>query len=68
MEGGVIHRRLDEIVAAEVQKERQRCAEIAGMYPIEMFSYDGDTGELLRLRDDISQSILKGGIPGRMVA
>ena len=63
----MIHLRLAEIVAAEVQKEHARCAGIAGMYPIEMFSYDGDTGELLRLRDDISQSILKGGVPGEMV-
>lgn len=45
--------------------ERLRCANIASQYPV--FAYDGDTGELLRLRDAISESILKGGSPGEMI-
>lgn len=39
--------------------ERARCADVALLYPLENFAYAGDTGELLRLRDAISQAIEK---------
>jgi hypothetical protein len=35
------------------------CADVALLYPLENFAYAGDTGELLRLRDAISQAIEK---------
>lgn len=56
--------KLDDVmtreVAAGVRKERQRCAEIVALYPLEGFCYDTNNhGEILRLRDTISEAILK---------
>lgn len=45
--------------------ERSRCADVASLYPV--FAYDGDTGELLRLRDNISQAIEKLILPGQPI-
>lgn len=61
-----------EMVAGAVRRahlaERIRCAEIAGLYPLEKFAYDcANTGELLRLRDCISEAILKGSAAGEMI-
>lgn len=48
--------------------ERARCADIAALYPLEKFAYDcANTGELLRLRDTISEAILKGAGYGEMI-
>lgn len=45
--------------------QRQQDADIASLYPV--FAYDGDTGELLRARDAISQAIEKSLPPGEMI-
>ena len=58
---GVIHQRLSEIVAAEVQKERQRCADVAQYYPVELWAED--MAEAIRVKFDISQAIKKGLAP-----
>lgn len=51
-----------------IRDERQRCADIALFYPLEKFAYDcANTGELLRLRDAISEAILKGSSVGQMI-
>jgi hypothetical protein len=40
--------------------ERLRCANIVAMYPLEGFCYDTNNhGEILRLRDTLSEAILK---------
>ena len=65
IEPGKIYRTLAEQVQKAVIRERERCAEIAAMYPV--FAYDGDTGELLRVRDCISQAILTKRLPGEMI-
>lgn len=42
--------------------ERIRCANLAADYPLDGFAYapEHNLGELLRLKDSISQAILKG--------
>lgn len=46
--------------------ERVRCAEVVGLYPIEGMSYDtNNQGELLRLRDTLSEACLKVEVPGQ---
>jgi hypothetical protein len=48
--------------------ERLRCANIASMYPLEHFTYDTNNhGEILRLRDTISEAILKNVPAGEMI-
>lgn len=40
--------------------ERLRCANLVAMYPLEGFCYDTNNhGEILRLRDTLSEAILK---------
>lgn len=61
-----------EIVEGAIRRahiaERLRCANIAAMYPLENFAYDcANTGELLRLRDCISEAILKDVPAGEMI-
>lgn len=53
-----------EMVAGAVRRahiaERIRCANIAAMYDLTGFCYDTNNhGEILRLRDTISEAILK---------
>jgi hypothetical protein len=48
-------------------KERLRCSNVALLFPLENFAYNGDTGELLRLRDAISQAIEKMVHPGKPI-
>ena len=57
-----------EIVRDAILAERQRCANIAAMYPLDGFCYDTNNhGEILRLRDTISEAILKAA-PGERIA
>ena len=57
-----------EIVRDAIQAERQRCANVAAMYPLDGFCYDTNNhGEILRLRDTISEAILKAS-PGERIA
>ena len=57
-----------EIVDDAIKAERERCANIAAYYPLEKFAYDcANTGELLRLRDTISEAILKDVPKGEMI-
>lgn len=65
--------KVDDIIVREVRaavrRERQRCADIAALYPLEKFAYDcANTGELLRLRDTISEAILKGSRTGEGIS
>lgn len=54
-----------QMVEAAVLKERFRCADVAAMFPLEGFCYDTNNhGEILRLRDTISEAILKTRTPG----
>lgn len=53
-----------EILAGAIQRakhaERIRCANIAALFPLDGFCYDTNNhGEILRLRDTISEAILK---------
>lgn len=66
IEKGFVHRTIADQIQIAVLKERQRCADIAALYPV--FAYDGDTGELLRVRDLISEAILQCKLPGEMVS
>lgn len=44
--------------------ERMRCANIVALYPLDGFCYDTNNhGEILRLRDTLSEAILKSN-PG----
>ena len=57
-----------ELVEGAVRRahiaERLRCANIAAMFDLTGFCYDTNNhGEILRLRDTISEAILKGA-PG----
>lgn len=48
--------------------ERLRCANVASQYPLEGFEYDTRShGDVLRLRDAISEAILKGVPAGEMI-
>jgi hypothetical protein len=59
-EPGIVRRRIEDIVREAVYAERLRCANIALMFPLEGFCYDtANHGEILRLRDTISEAILK---------
>jgi len=65
IEPGKIYRTLAEEIQRAVIRTRERDAEIAQMYPVH--AYDGDTGELLKLRDAISEAIRKRSLPGEMI-
>lgn len=48
--------------------ERLRCANVAANYPLQNFCYDtSNHGEILRLRDTISEAILKNVPVGEMI-
>ena len=49
-----------EIVDDAIKAERLRCANIAALFPLDGFCYDTNNhGEILRLRDTISEAIQK---------
>lgn len=55
-------------VAVAIRQERQRCANLVALYPLDGFCYDTNNhGEILRLRDTLSEAILKGQ-PGERIA
>ena len=48
--------------------QRVEDAEIVGLYPLDGFAYDTNNhGELLRLRDTLSEAILKNVPRGEMI-
>lgn len=64
--------KLDDVITREVatavRQERLRCAEIVALYPLEGFCYDTNNhGEMLRLRDTLSEAILKAA-PGERIS
>lgn len=47
--------------------ERMRCASLISLYPLDGFCYDTNNhGEILRLRDTLSEAILKAA-PGQRI-
>lgn len=63
---GRIQRTIAELIAEAVQKERLRCAEVVQLYPLEGFCYDTNNhGEILRLRDTLSEAVMKVEVPGQ---
>lgn len=68
MTKGFVQRTVAELQVWSAMKERARCAEVAQRYPIDLFSYAGDTGELCRLRDTIAEAIAKGLSPGEAIS
>ena len=63
---------LSELIDGAVRRahmaERLRCANVAAQYPLEGFCYDpSNHGEILRLRDTISEAILKDVPAGEMI-
>lgn len=62
----VIPHRIAEIVSDAVREERERCAMVVQLYPLEGMAYDvNNQGELLRLRDTLSEACLKVEVPGQ---
>lgn len=65
---GKIQLTIRQMIEAAVLKERLRCADIAVQYPLDGFCYDtNNQGEILRLRDTISEAILKDVPAGEMI-
>lgn len=62
----VIRKRIEEIVATAVAEERDRCAMVAQLFPVETWA--GDLGDALRIRDNISEAIRHGLKPTEPLA
>ena len=63
---GRIQRTIAELIAEAVQKERLRCAEVVQIFQLEGFCYDTNNhGEILRLRDTLSEAVMKVEVPGQ---
>lgn len=69
-EAGFIEKANDVIareVATAIRQERRRCANLVALYPLDGFCYDTNNhGEILRLRDTLSEAILKAS-PGERI-
>jgi hypothetical protein len=60
-------RGIEAIMDQAIMIERQRCADLVAIYPLDGFCYDiNNQGEILRLRDTLSEAILKG-TPGERI-
>lgn len=63
---GRIQRTIAQIIREAVRNERERCALVVQLYPMDGTAYDtNNQGELLRLRDTLSEAVLKVEVPGQ---
>jgi hypothetical protein len=65
---GRIQKTIAQLISEAVEAERLRCAAVAQRYPTDSFSYTGDMGELLRLRDTIAEALAKGLAPSEAIS
>lgn len=66
---GRIAKTIAEIVRDAVLAERLRCSQIVQLFPLDGFCYDTNNhGEILRLRDTLSEAVLKVERPGQGIS